>query len=328
MIGKLAKVAILVISTSVLILHPARAQSSSAGNGIKLFVGMSRGDLKSESELLAFARLQEVVNSVVEHIQNRFVEVRTGDLPSRKSSEWGIKLLPVTHYIAAAAKKATADKIEVEWYVGKFSDSAPSASRKPSYAAVLRIRTAITFPTSNVGTIIEQLDGGKSISYNQPEESSEPILQRLRAVFPEMRREHAYFVDCFENQVKTWHDVNATVMWHLSQSLQSGQEPGADVLRPVWILPTSAMAISMCKDADYQQHQDLYHYRDAQIYVRGTMLLDTGTKKIRPVITVLDNVRAERQKFAIAQIEEDRPDQLLRLDQFCMRSKAPPRQRL
>jgi hypothetical protein len=161
---------------------------------IRLFIGLSRGNLTSDNEddLRAFAVLQELVKSIRGQLADRVTDIRTGDLLSWIYTDWEkLSKLPITHYLIAHATKRTANEakeVEVEWHLGRFPAGSLPADRKPLYAGLIRQRTFIKIDGEQ--TTVEQSGSNGRIPFNDRSESAETIVKKLRTIFPEMRREH------------------------------------------------------------------------------------------------------------------------------------------
>jgi hypothetical protein len=320
----IATAAVILFTTA---LARGQQQAEPDGEKIKLYIGVSRGDLidDNENDLRAFAVVQQHVNRIGEQLSK---DVRTEDLRFWKYGQWQklwqkLRPLPISHYVNAHAKKKDSAAIEVEWNFGKFPANDFSPDRQLEYAGVLKQKTIITITDDTKGPAIEQKADEKSepVKWNDPMESADTIVAILKKILPEMRKAHGYFVDCFKNEVSDWQDLDNKMMAYLSEKLEQklGQNEGV-VLFPVVKLSTYKLAASMCSEPGYKV-SGIYHYDEANLYVSGSIWLHGKDNWVQPRITVGNRLRDDRQKFAIPLFGGARVDETPELDQFCMKSR-------
>jgi hypothetical protein len=320
---------------------PAKAQGTGSLDlaGIRLYVGVSQGDLdpNNEQDLRAFAVLQEQIRAIISRLAKRTSDIRTADLSDWKYTDWEkLRPLPITHYIVAHPTKTTFqpdDKtktalpvIEVEWHLGKFATNQFSPDRKPVYAALLREKTFITIPDSeNKAAVWQRLSSEDEKfmpfrgSFSGSAEIAERIVLKLRMVFPEMREEHKYFVDCFDRGA--YEGFSRAMMVHLSQFLKVG--PQGVSLLPVWTFDSDDDVKDMCRSSDYRKQDNKVHRDEANFWVQARIA--SWHQRVQPLITIADRLRDDRRDTATVTDPDlgDEPGNAP-LSEFCLRkgSKA------
>jgi hypothetical protein len=312
------------------------AAPDSGGDNIRFYVGLSHGGLADDNEddLRAFAVIQDHLKTIKSRLS---IKAPTRDLTFWNWDDWvKLRWLPITHYIVAHPKRKSPSEIEVEWHVGKFPTNDFSANKEPEYVGILRQKTIITISGSDTAPIVAQQDGSPSpfewsesagamvakpkekmpVSWNDWTESAGSIAIKLNKIFPETQEQYRYFVDCFRNYVSDWQDVHRKMMVELSEQLAKGVKALAPALR----LDSVELASSMCSESKYRE-LDTYHYRDAYLYVGGSIWLYGKNNWVQPRITVRNVLRDDRDKLAFRQIGGAGVDEPPELDQFCMKSR-------
>jgi hypothetical protein len=303
--------------------QPAAGPGSGGGN-IKFYIGLSQGGLNDDNEddLRAFAVVQDHVNSIKRQLS---IDARTGDWTFWNSGDWKkLRGLPITHYIVAQPKKTktpseiekkTPSEIEVEWHVGKFPANDFSASREPEYVGILKERTIITIAGSDAAPNVAEQEGNTRWPFNDWGESAEQIVRKLYKIFPETQKKYGFFVECFRNNVLDWRDVHHRMMVSLSDALEKGAGVG---LFAVWKADSPEAASTMCNESKYR---DWDSYKDAYLYVGGSIWLYGSQNWVQPRITIRNRLSDDREKFAITQKSGARVDEQPELDQFCMKAR-------
>lgn len=295
--------------------QPATGPDSGAGN-IRFYVGLSRRGLidDNENDLRAYAVIQNHVNSIKRRLS---IDAPTGELTFWNYTDWvKLRQLPITHYIVAHPKRKTPSEIEVEWHVGKFPANDFSANREPEYVGILKQRTIIAISGGDAAPKVAQLEGKARLDYDDWGESADTIVVRLNKIFPETRKEFGYFVDCFKNNVLDWKDVHSRMMVELSEELAKG----VSALVPVLKFGSLEMASTMCNEPKYRD-LDTYKYKEAYLYVGGSIWLYGKDNWVQPRITIRNGLLEDRKRFASPQIGGTRVDEPPELDQFCMKSR-------
>jgi hypothetical protein len=290
------------------------ATDPGAGN-IKFYIGLSQGGLNddNENDLRAFAVIQDHVKSIQRQLS---IVARTGDLTFWDSGDWTkLRGLPITHYIVAQPRKTTPSEVEVEWHIGKFPANEFSENREPEYVGTLKERTIITITGGDAAPIVAQQEGNTRQPFNDWAESAEQIVTRLNKIFPETRKKYGFFVECFKNNVLDWPDVHHRMMVSLSDELETGAGVG---LFAVWKANSFEAASTMCNAPKYQ---DSYGYKDAYLYVGGTIWPYGKENWVQPRITIKNRLSDDRATFSISQQSGPRVDEPPPLDQFCMKSR-------
>jgi hypothetical protein len=329
------RICVIATATCAGMLLPAQAQRSEPANDIKLYIGLSRGDLNADDEdhVRAFVVLQDHVNYIKDQLSGRATHIRTGDLKFWRYKDWD-KVVPpqITHYIVAhpvdmgaevVAKlvKKPASIIAVEWHVGKFLANDFSANRRPVYAAVLKHRTFISIPgSSEERATLRQLRGDTWERDDDLLQSAANLVRQLHLIFPETRSDHTYFVDCFANQaanLPAWKNVHATIMEYLWRHLHNGEDQDAPVKwRAIWVPPSAAMVENMCKDMEYRKDAQ-YRYNEANFHVGGSLEPMPMDRKVKARIEIYSHLLDWREQLAIPRIKEQ-PAEMLTLDEFCL----------
>jgi hypothetical protein len=126
-------------------------------------------------------------------------------------------------------------------------------------------------------------------------------------------------VECLQNDVKDLKDVHYRLMYNLSEYLQQERDTPV-LLTAVWTPSTMQMVPSLCKEIEYlkEANNGTFHYRDANFYVRGTVVLSAIDKRVQPKITIRNRLRADRLDLAIPQITEETVSDTLPLERFCL----------
>jgi hypothetical protein len=323
-----------------------------ADDGIKLFIGATHDKLAdSDAQVRAFTLLQDILENILNQmppdVRNN---ARLGDLNSWRmpADRKRLEDLKFTHYLIAeprAADYGSSEKrisvLEIKWYLGMLS---PDIGR--AFTAVLRERETDAKRVILIPNLDEREPGKpryeeaalkqrkgdvegpdqKNWGGADAQDLVDALMGKMRHVFPELRINNEYFIQCIEDVLSDGQlkKANYNLMFLLSGALEvKGWKPTAPL--------GAVQAEGICQDKQFSYMSNpAYRYDDANYLILGSLMWadPTKKKKVRPNITVKDRLVEKRKDYISIITQGNAPaSSIVSLEDLCVRREewlTPP----
>lgn len=319
-----------------------------AGGGVRLFIGLARGNLigSDDAHLRAYIVLRDALENVRKGLEPNVQIARLGDLRAwdEATERPNLAAFGYTHYLVAEPRAGDfppfGRSVRVVWRLGELA-----AGNSPPLSFSLKQNEAdwlISIPQrlDNVGGEMRRGPYEDATLMEQPSQSGLPpspvlfdtshverLVRILQHVFPEMRTDHQYFVDCIRNRLDpqaNGQELATASEWLMIDLSQSLGLPGSNFSAS---LKYSALpqAARVCNDEKREYQRDR-EYQDAHFSIGGSLKwhpdASTPERKVRPLIDVNDRLVEIRKVYTSTTRGNYGTGASELLHEFCLRKEA------
>jgi hypothetical protein len=305
---------LLVLVLSAPVVADAQEWTRDELEGARVFIGLSKGNLRAESEgqVRAYIALEKLARELQRRLEgNSLIKaVQLHDLEkssSARGSDWKIPAdRGYTHYLIAVPEVVGIKLVQIRWTIGKLSDSRQLASEM-----ILKGMTYVQIPSTREDLpIVSNTPSIQTIDLSLEEAGR--LYGQFQDIFPETKLEPTYAVRCIDD-LTDWKAPRARIMAYLSTELS--YPPG-----PIqhWTAArkfTQAEAEKLCK-ADSQAAEPP---QDADLIIGGWLfpVIKDDKHLFQPQLELTYTMGERRKTVANIYKDIDPNKRPRRLSEFC-----------